>query len=570
MSKHRQFCVVLACMTISLFVLSATATLAESRDRMFERARNLAKEEDYKDAIQAMLDFQEEYPHDKRIPQSQYLIGRYEHKRNYLNAALKEYDYVVEDHPDSIYAARAMHKMADIYVHKEEYAEAVDILDKCATEFEDTPDGVHAMRRIGDVHDKADQTNRALDAFDKLIKRNHERLKEDADKSARRQINKDIKRGVMYIAKDAIDKEDYDRANEAYQALPDMWERVRRMIELLYMQEKFDKIHDIVDDMSDENYWQAQGLLMNFYIRRESSHGIKRLIRELTQEHDQSQRLTELFKPLEKELKDFPDEDREDIYELISTRYRPLRREFEFAICELVREEDPDYLERFITTYENGDDVEQCKRWRGIYFELQGERERAQKEYERMADTPRAHFYIAESHHGEYAREGGNVDRLMAIKEYMEIRKAFYDTEKTCEAYWRIAKLQRKMDDRDKAIDTLEELEQRFTGQEDWQVKARMRIANWLRKWERYEEAIDNYRLVDRRYPDTKEQRKAVYRIGLCHEKMGNKEKAIEAFHECVGRFDMTEVQSRAETRLEDKYEIPDLLIKDRAKEKAD
>jgi tetratricopeptide (TPR) repeat protein len=104
-------------------------------------------------------------------------------------------------------------------------------------------------------------------------------------------------------------------------------------------------------------------------------------------------------------------------------------------------------------------------------------------------------------------------------------------------------------------------------GQPDWQVKALMQIADWYRAWGQFDQAIRSYRQVDRRYPDTPQQRSAVYRIGLCHEELKERDKAIQAFLECIRRFDKTRIQSRAHTRLEVKYEIPDLMIRDMAAE---
>lgn len=553
---------------ISWFCLASSPVMAESAEKMFERARDLAKEEDYEEAAQAMIDFQEEHPEDNRVPHAQFLVGHYEHQRNYLNTALKEYQYVLDDFPENIYAAKAMHKMADIYDHKEQYEDAIDILDRCAEEFEDTPEGLHALRRMGDIYHKTGDSETATETYQQLIQTNYDWINKQSDGQQEKQIHEDIRHGVMYVADRAIEDEDYETAKKAYLALPDMWERVRKTIDLYYMQEKFGEIHAVVNDMSDENYWQAQNMLLSFYVKKQSTYGIKRLIGELTAEHEDNKKLTELLSPLKSKIEEFDPDDQREILEAVANRYRPLRREYEFAICDLLKESEPEYLERFIVTYEEGDDVEQVKRWKGIYFELEGQLDRAHEEYNRIKDEAQAHFYIAESYHGEYAEEGGNVDRDRAIEEYVEIRQAFYNTEMTCEAYWRIANLRNEQGQKDEAVEVLTELEERFTGQQQWQVKARMQIADWLRKWEEYEDAIDSYRMVDNRYPKTKQQKEAVYRIGLCYEEMGNEEEAIETFLECVGRFDMSKVQSRAETRLEDKYDIPDLLIRDRAKEK--
>lgn len=564
--KEKNLAIMLVVCLLALAMMSPTV-LAESADAMFGRGIKLANKGHFEEAIQAMLDFQEKYPGDNRAPRAQYLVGTYQQKRNYLNNARKEFGYVLKDYPNTIYAARARHRIADIQIHMERYEKAAETLDECATKFKGNPEAFHALRRLGDLYLRMNEGQMAVKAFERLIAYNVLDLMEGRPGEVQKQIDQDIHRGVMFLAERAIKNENYAAARKAYGRLPDMWEKVRLMIDLLYRQEKFGEIHDLVNQMKDENYWQAQGILMEFYRKRGSVHGLKTLVRELCDKHEKSEKLTGLLSQLKTDMDEFSDKELRGIYEVVATQYRPLRREFEYEVCNLVWEEDPEVLRRFIVTYQNGEDVEQCKRWRGIYFELQGERKRAQEQYEEMKDEAQAHFYIAETYHGEYARKAGNVDRLRAIQEYMQIRKRFYDTESTCRAYWRIAQLYVEEGDRKKGIDMLEELEQRFVGQQGWRVRARMQIADWHRGWKQYDRAIDAYRQVDRRYPDTHQQRLAVYRIGLCHEELGERDKAIHAFLECIRRFHKTKIQSKAHTRLEVKYEIPDLMIRDMAEE---
>lgn len=556
-----------ALLVVTIGLVLCGPARAESADAMFARGIKLAEKGHYKEAAQAMVNFQEQYPGDDRVARAQYLVGFYHHKRNYLNTALKEYNYVLKDFPRTTYAAHAHHRIADIRIHMEQYEKAAEILDALAEKFKGTFQAFHALRRLGDLYLRMSNEQMAVATFQRLVDYNVLQLMENRPPGEKKQIDEDIHRGVMFLANRAIRNEDYAAARKAYQRLPDMWEKVRLMIDLLYRQEKFGEIHDLVNQMEDRNYWQAQGILLEYYLKRGSAHGLKTLVRDLTEEHQKNEKLTGLLSQLKTGMEEFSDRDKRSIYELVATRYRPLRREFEYLVCDLVREEDADVLRRFIITYENGEDVEQVKRWRGIYFELQGERRRAAEQYREMKDEARGHLYAAETYHGEYARKGGNLDRDRAIGEYKEIRRRFYDTETTCIAYWRTAQIQAEMGQKTEAIATLEELEQRFMGQPDWQVKARMQIADWHRDWGRYEEAIRAYRQVDRRYPDTQQQRLAVYRIGLCHEQLKEKDKAIQAFLECIRRFDKTKIQSRAHTRLEVKYEIPDLMIRDMAAE---
>jgi TolA-binding protein len=514
-----------------------------------------------------MLAFQEQYPGDDRVPRAQYLVGLYQHKRNYLNTALKEYDYVLKDFPRTIYAAHARHRIADIHIHMEQFEKAAETLDTLAEKFKGSVEAFHALRRLGDLYLRMNNEQKAVETFQRLIDYNVLQLLQDSPRAEHKQIDQDIHRGVMFLANRAIKNENYAAARAAYQRLPDMWEKVRLMIDLLYRQEKFGEIHDLVNQMKDQNYWKAQGILLAYFLKRGSTQGIKNVVRNVTEEHEKSKKLTGLLAQLKDGMEEFSDSDKRSVYELVATRYRPLRRDFEYLVCDLVKEEDPKVLQRFIITYQDGEDVEQVKRWRGIYFERAGERRRAEEQYKEMKEEAQGHLYIAETYHGEYAREGGNVDLEKAVQEYLQIRRRFYDTETTCTAYWRTAQIQVKMGQKKEAIETLEELEQRFMGQPDWQVRARMQIADWHRAWGRHEEAIRSYRQVDRRYPDTQQQRLALYRIGLCHEELKEKDKAIQAFLECIRRFDKTRIQSRAHTRLEVKYEIPDLMIRDMAAE---
>ncbi len=563
-------------------VVLCPSLMADTADDMFDRAKTLSENGDYKEAIQTLLDFQEKFPKDERVPRAQYLMGRYQHKRNYLNNAIKEYKYVIQDFPDTLYAAAARHRMADIYVHRQTYAKAAKVLEECAEEFKGTAAGFHALRRLGDTYlrmnkkKKKDAPQKAVDAFQRMLKYNVLQLmdndkgpgkKRDREIGFVSNVDSDIHRAVMYLADRAIKKEKYEKAQKIYGHLPDMWEKVRLIIDLLYRQKKFGQIHNLVQKMEDENYWHAQSILMNFFLKEKSAHGLKMQIRDVCEDHDQHPKLTALLQNLLEDMDHFADQKRVDVYEVAATKYRPLRRELEYKICELVKEERPDILRSFILTYAKGQDVEQVKRWRGIYLELAKQRKKAQKQYREMEDKAQGHLYIAESYHGEYAQEAGMVDLKKALQEYMKIRKKYYGPETTAQAYWERAQLFKELGEKKKAIAELKELERRFATLPEWQKRAGLEIGDFYRGWGQYKKAIDAYRKVDRNYPDSRTQRIAVYRIGQCYERLGQKEKAIEIFLECIRRFEGSGIQSRAHTRLEVKYEIPDLIIQDRVKE---
>jgi len=556
----RRTCVV--ALAVALLALGSTA-FAESAREMFERAQGLAGKKLYAEAVEVMLDFQTKFPDDRRVPEAQFLVGRYQHQRNYLNAALKEYKFVIQDFPRTIYAAQAYRHVAEICVHMEDYEKAAESLETLSKKFEGSLNAFHGLRELGEVYLRMKDEDQAVGAFSRLIQYNVIKMLNRNPREMHGKINADIRRGVFFLANRAIEAKDYDAAAQAYTRLPEMWEKVRLMIDLLYRQDKLGEIHDLVRSMEGKDYWKAQNILLEFYCRRQATQGLLVLIRKVTEEHEQCDELTALFKHFLAASRRMENEKKRMLFELVATRYRPVRREFEYAICGMVQREEPDTLNQFIATYEKGTDVEQCKRWRGVYFEGQKDRERAQEEYWRMTDKAAAHFYVAESYHGEYARAAKNVDLPGAVKEYMEIRKRFYNTEKTCEAYWRMGHLYAEMGKKEDAVKTLTELEKRFVGQPDWQVKARYQIAEWERGWKQYKEAIMSYRSVDRGYPKTGQQQWAVYNIGLCYEGLNDKDKAVRAFMECIRRFPQTKVQSDAHTRLEVKYKIPDLQIHD-------
>lgn len=544
--------------------LLAGGAFGESADEVFARAKRLGELKKYGDAAEVMLDFQTQFPDDERVAEAQYLSARYQHLRNYLNTALKEYQYCVEDFSDTVYAAQAYAHMADIFVHMELPQKAIDALEKQAEDFHDSREAFHGLRKLGDIYLGQKDEDSAVKTFQRLIQYDAAELLKHPDGRERNLVNADVRRGVFFLAERAIKQKDYEAAKQAYMRLPDLWEKVRLLVDLLYQQEKFDEIHELIRDMEEENFWQAQALLLEFYAKRKSMPGLKHMMRTLTAEREPSDALTRLLRRFPDTARDMAGDDakREALTE-IAARYRPLRREFEYAICGMDWASSPDTCERFILTYEKGGDVEQCKTWRGIFFELKKEREKAQQEYWRLADKPTAHFKVAETYHGHWARQAGNVDLRAALAEYKKIRQQFYNTAVTCEAYWRMAHLHAQLGEKDAAIATLAEMETRFTGQPRWQVRSRYQIAEWQRAWVRYEDAVDSYRLVDKRYPQTGEQQQSVYNIGLCWEQLGEREKAIKAFLECIRRFDQTPIQSAAHTRLEVEYKIPDLQIED-------
>jgi len=569
-----------AAAAFGIFLTIASAVFAaESADVLFERGKRLGELKKYAEAIEVLLDLQANYDKDERVPQAQYMIARYQHARNYLNNALKEYQYVVDDFSKTIYAAYSYGYMADICVHMEEYDKAAEALETLAKDFHENREAFYGLRKLGEVYllwqSKAAKENdpdaqefeeKAVKSFKRLIAYDAAELRKNCHHEQRARVDADIRRGVYFLAGRAIKAKEYDEAKYAYSRLPFMWEKIEKLIELLFMQDKIGEIHDLIRDMEGKHYWRAQHMLLEFYVKRKVLRGLKIMIKELTGEQKQSNELNSLLRRFDPATGSaFNDEVRRELFQMIATRYRPLRREFEFKICKIDSGTHPSTLERFILTYEKGGDVETCKQWRGAFFEGKKERKKAQKEYWRMVNKCRAHFFVAETYHGHIARAVGNADLRLAIKEYMEIRKRFYDTQNTCEAYWRMAHLHAELNEKDRAIAVLNEMEKRFVGQPRWQTRARFQIAEWQRVWRRYHDAIESYRMVDARYPGTNEQKESIYNIGLCWEGLSEKEKAIRAFLECIKRFKQTTVQSRAHSRLEVKYRIPDLMIRDMA-----
>jgi len=576
--RHADRAAGLAAFAAALVMAASAAFGVESADELYERGKRLGELEKYAEAIEVLLDFQTNYENDKRVAEAQYLIGRYQHSRNYLNNAIKEYEFVVQDFSKTIYAAYSYGYVADIHRHMEEYEKAAEALETLAKDFHESREAFHGLRQLGDVYlmmrDRAlkeeegnaqDSEDKAVATFKRLIAYDAAKLLRESHHGQRGRVDSDIRRGVFFLAIYALkgEEKDYEAARYAYSRLPYTWEKVKLLIELLFMQDKIGEIHDLIRDMEGKDYWRAQSMLLEFYTKRKVLRGMKLMVKELTGEKPPSSNLTALLRRFDGAAGVFGTEARRGVLQMIATRYRPLRRAFEFKICEIDSGEHPSTLERFIITYEKGGDVETCKVWRGQFFERQKDRERAQKEYWRMVNKPRAHFFVAETYHGHIARGVGNADLRLAIKEYLTIRKRFYDTQSTCEAYWRMAHLHAELNEKDKAISVLNEMEKRFVGQPRWQVRARFQIAQWQRVWRRYNDAIESYRMVDARYPATGEQQQSIFNIGLCWEGLNDKERAIRSFVECIKRFKQTTIQSRAHSRLEVNYKFPDLMIRD-------
>jgi TolA-binding protein len=537
-------CGVLLMLAVSVLSVAIAAAAEDAKaDQLFETAMGAYKLERYEDAATKFYDFMAAAPYDPRNDQAQYYIGRCYMHRNFLNKAIEEFGYLIEDFPDSQYTSLGLYDLAQCYL-------------------------------------KVREDEKARQTMEKVIARPVKIYHGDQD-AMLRQLYENHRAAVFYLAKYYLDNKKYDEAIAAYRKLPYEMEAFRYVVDVYYSIGEFEKIKELIDGLEDKNRHEAFKYLVEFYAKNKAINQLKGVFLKLLQEKEPTNLTDDLvwttawnFQHIDREHWNWAMKNISDHYPRLARR-----ADYELARYNWQDIKYQDDLELFVIKYRTGNDVDEVLRWKGITLERAGRADDARADYKRIGNTAQGHWYICESYHGAYAR---NKDLDAAIAEYVKFRTAFYSMEWAAMAQWRVAELYRAKNDVDRAVEALRHLVNRFGSvvieDGNWVnvirhnlgrnkihfgADGQLALGDVLREAKRWDDAILEYKVVVTKYPKLEQASWAAYRTALCYEGKDDTETAIAVLKSCLRRYGKTAAGSDAHTRLESKYKVADTEVSD-------
>jgi TolA-binding protein len=515
-------------------------------DALFETAMATFKLGRHEDAGTKFYDFMASFPHDPRNAEAQYYVARSYHHRNYLNKAIEEYGFAIDDFPNSPYAALALHDRSECRL-------------------------------------AARQQEQAIADKEKVI-RTPVQIYHGDQNALLRQLYENHRADVYWLAKYYLDNKRYDEAVAAYQRLPYPMEAFRRVVDVYYDLQNYDKIRELIDGLTEQNRHEGFKYLIEFYAVRKAHNQLKGIFEKLLAEKSPDEATDDLVWTTGSNFQHLGWDQWDWAMKRISDHYPRLTRRADFELAKRHWQEGGylDDLELFVLKHRNGADVDTVLRWKGITLERTGKADEARAAYRRISNSAVGHWFVAESWHGAYAQK---KDCDAAINEYLEIRKAFYSIEWAAMAQWRVAELHRQLKHVDQAVDAYRQIVKRFgtltqeqtfygnhpnTGyvsigvpRRDYGPEAQLALADVLREAARYEHAILEYRTLVQKWSKTDQASVGAYRTGLCYEGLQDGETAVKVFKSVLRLYAKTSAASEAHTRLEQKYGVPDTEVTD-------
>lgn len=518
-------------------------------DKLFETAYSAYKMERWDDAATKFYDFMAAAPYDPRNDRAQYYVGRCFMHRKYLNKAIKELTYLIEDFPKSRYTQLGLHYRAECYL-------------------------------------KTRQQDEAIEDMEKVIARDVEHRWRWSKEPMQKQLNSNHRHDVFWLAKHYLKNKQHEAAIAAYRRLPHQMEAFRHVVNVYYGQGQFDRIKQLIDALGEKHKHAAFKHMIEFYAKKKAYNQLKEIFAKLLQTKNPDRKTDDLVWTTANNFRHFGRDKWEEAMGMVSRHYARMARraDYELARHNWKSMAYQDRLELFVIKYRKGNDVDDVLRWKGITLERHGRAEEARKDYRRMGDVGQGHWYAAEAYHGRYAKE---KDPEGAIEEYTKLRKAFYSQQWSAMAQWRIAELYRQMKEVDKAVEAYRHIAKRWPAlkikrdkrnREHWYRKLRynmgkheiffapaalLALGDTLREAERFQDSEMEYRVLVRKYPKTEEASVGAYRTGLCYEGRQDGETAVKIYKSVLRRYPKTTAASDAHTRLETKYGIPDTEVSD-------
>ena len=516
-------------------------------DALFETASAAYKLKRYEDSGKKFYDFMAGFPNDPRSAEAQYYVGRSYLHRNYLNKAIEELGYVIEDFPNSVYAVLAHHDRAQCYLKTRQAEEALK--------------DMHGV-----IEAQVKYYPWAKDAMLRQCYDNHVRC-------------------VNHLCGHYVKNKQYDEAVAVLRRLPREMEAFRRVVNLYYSLKDYAKIRDLIDGLSEKNEHEGFKYLIEFYGKRKAYNQLKGIFAKLLEKKKPDKATDDLVWTTAWSFRHIGWAQWGWAMKQISGHYPRMARpaDYELAKRNWQSASYQDDLELFVIKYRTGADVDTVLRWKGITLERMGKVQDARATYRRISHPAIGHWFVAGSYNGAYAK---TKDHKGAIGEYTEVRKAFYSMEWSAMAQWRVAEIYRdNIKDVDQAVAAFRQIVKRFAAlshdvkyvghsrhrgyvyvgmpKRDYGPAAQLALSDVLRSAKLYDNAIMEYRTLVGRWPKTNQAPVGAYRTGLCYEGNDDAETAIKVFKSVLRRYPKTGAASDAHTRLEVKYDIADTTVTD-------
>lgn len=536
----------------------------EDADRLFDKAMSSYKMERWEEASTRFYDFMAAAPDDPRNDRAQFYAARAYHKRKYLNKAIEEYEYMLEDFPRSTYAHLARYYLGRALIGSREKEEGHQ------------------------------QVFQYVKNYRPKWKHRH------SDEEVKKELHDTHRRGVMDVADYFLERDEHEKAIAAYMRLPRELEAFRRVVNVRYDLGQYDRILEMIEGLEDRNQHEAFKYMMEFYGEKNAYRRLRDVFRELLGKDNPDDKTDELVWHAQKMMDKFGDERREEALDMISDHYPRLARRAEYELAKRNRNNHGylDKLELFVIRYRDEgrrnirvrnqyrlNDVDRVLRWRGLLHERAGEADEARNEYGRMSNAGQGHWFTAETYHNKHADE---KDREAAIEEYDALRRAFYSEYWSAMAQWRMAELLKAMEKYDEAAEAYRQFHERWpdlrirhsgenrdrelSGMLHYNMnrknlvfapEALLACGDMLRDAGRYDDAIMEYRSLVENYPKSDQAPWGIYRTALCFEQKDDSERAVEVFKSLLRQYGKSRAAADASERLQQKYDIADPYVED-------
>ena len=522
---------------------TARAATDANADQLFETALAAYKMERWEDCAQKFYDFMAAAPNDPRNDQSQYCVGRSQMHRKFLNKAIDEFGFVIQDFPTSKYTTLALHDRG-----------------QCLLETRQEDKAIEDMERVTKI-----QVQIYHGTEDVMLRQLYENHRAD----------------VFWLAQRYLDKKQPELAIAVYQRLPYQMEGFRYVVNVYYSLGKFDKIREMIDALQGTNRHEGFKYLIEFYAKSKAFNQVKDIFGRLLEEKDPNDATDDLVWTTAISFENFNREQWDWAMKRLSTNYPRLARRAEFELIRRNWENAAlqDDEELFVVKYRNGPDVDQVIRLKGIVLERQGKAEDARTNYRRLGNLGLGHWYAAETFDGPHAK---TKDYEGALKEYEALKKAYYSPEWSAMGQWRYAEILRLLKRVDEAVDAYRQIVVRFPSlvikdqwygydhYDRWRAQdrefgpaAQLAIGDTLRDAARFDDSIMEYRVVMTKFGKSIHASESAYRTALCYEGKQDSETAIKVLKSVLRRYGKTKAAGEAHTRLETQYKIADTEVAD-------
>jgi len=530
-------------LAIGLLVAARAGFASEERaDKLFETALASFKMERWEEAGTKFYEFMAAAPNDPRNDHAQYCAARAQMHRKYLNKAIEEFSYLIDDFPTSNYATLALFDRA-----------------QCCFDTREPEKGYEDYDRLTKIKVQVYHGN------------------EDA---MRRQLYENHRHATYELAKYHIEKKDHDQAVVVYQRLPNELEAFRCVVDVYYSLGKFDQIRDMIDRLQGTHRHEAFKFLIEFYAKSKAINQLKSIFSKLLEEKDPTDATDDLVWTTTMNFRHIGEEHVDWALRKISAHYLRMARRADYELAKRNSGNTAyiDDLELFVLKYRNGPDVDHVLRMKGILLERTGKGDDARKTYRRISNAGLGHWYAAETYDGQHSKK----DYAKAVNEFEEMRKAFYSQEWSAIAQWRIAEIHRRNKKVDEAVEAYRQVIKRFGNvslkdtfmgahhydgfrvqDREFGPEAQLALSDVLREADRFDDAIMEYRVLRQKYAKSPCTPVGSYNVALCYEGKEDTETAINVLKQVLRLYPKTRAASDAHTRLESKYKIPDEGISD-------